>query len=59
MEATGLLQKRLEEDICDGNAGQGGEEEVYFYFFLWLGKGQMGFSSMLWGGFAAGRGWGC
>ncbi|XP_074883651.1 rho guanine nucleotide exchange factor 10-like protein isoform X10 [Buteo buteo] len=27
MEATGLLQKRLEEDICDGNAGQGGEEE--------------------------------
>ncbi|XP_069638453.1 rho guanine nucleotide exchange factor 10-like protein isoform X10 [Haliaeetus albicilla] len=27
MEATGLLQKRLEEDICGGNAGQGGEEE--------------------------------
>lgn len=33
MEATGLLQKRLEEDICGGNAGQRGEEEVYFYFF--------------------------
>lgn len=42
MEATGLLQKRLEEDICGGNAGQVGEEEVYFYFFM-AGKGSDGF----------------